>query len=191
MKNDEYKILKEKFEQLQAKRNEVLNLQKEIALLEEKEEVRKYLNLLDMLDEKTSGRNQNITRLTDRDIINIALRETKITPDEETYVYLGTYKYNNEVDIEHGASDFLVNRNDKNADYVLYQLLESYYCNNVQIPYKEAGEFENTHKVIIPRNVKSNERYFYDLQSEYFETMILKSPEEANQNIKRLLKKEQ
>ena len=191
MKNEELKLLKEKFEQLQTKRNEALNLQKEIALLEETEDVKKYLHLLNILNEKTSGRNTGITNFTDRDIINIALREARITPDEETYVYLGTYKYNNEVDIVHGASDFLVNRNDKNADYVLYQLLESYYCDNVQIPYKEADEFENTHRVIIPRNVKSNERYFYDLQAEYFETMILKSPEEASQNIKRLLKKEQ
>ena len=64
---------------------------------------------------------------------------------------------------------------------VIYQL--------VRVPYKSAEEFENTHKVIIPKNVVSREKYFYKLQLEYFETMILKSPEEAKQKIKRLLEK--
>ena len=110
MKTEELKILKKKVEKLQTKRKEVLTLQEEIALLEEKEEVKKYLNLLDLLDKKTTGRNANIDKITDEEIINIALRETKITPDEEIYVYLGTYKYNNELDIVHSLSDIPVSK---------------------------------------------------------------------------------
>ena len=81
MKTEELKILKKKVEKLQTKREEVLTLQEEIALLEKSEVVKKYLNLLDLLDKKTTGRNANIDKITDEEIINIALRETKITPD--------------------------------------------------------------------------------------------------------------
>ena len=189
MKTEELKILKKKVEKLQTKREEVLTLQEEIALLEKSEVVKKYLNLLDLLDKKTTGRNANIDKITDEEIINIALRETKITPDEEIYVYLGTYKYNNELDIVHSLSDIPISRTNKYADYVLYQNLESKYYDSFKVPYKSAEEFENTHKVIIPKNVVSRKKYFYKLQLEYFETMILESPEEAKQKIKKLLEK--
>ena len=33
MKNEEFKVLKEKYEELKSKRNEVLDIQKEIAIL--------------------------------------------------------------------------------------------------------------------------------------------------------------
>ena len=187
MKNEEFKVLKEKYEELKSKRNEVLDIQKEIAILIESEEVKKYLNLLDLLKGKTTGSNTGIVKLSDRDIINIALRETRITPDEDIYVYLGTYKYSDEVDIVHGSSDISVSRTNKDADYVTYQMLESYYSDIVEIPYKEADKFEETHKIIIPKNVASRGKYFYNLQAKYFETMLLKSPEEAKQKIKKLL----
>lgn len=189
MKNEELKVLKEKVNQLQAKRNEVLNLQKEKALLEESEEVKRYLNLLDILYEKTSGRNTGIDKFTDREIINIALGEINLTPNEDIYVYLGTYKYNNEVDIVHGSYDIPVSRSNHDADYILYQKLESKYCDSVQIPYKKAFEFEKTHKIIILQNVASRQRDFYDLQSEYFETMVFESPEKAKEKVNRLIRK--
>lgn len=189
MKPEELKRLKEKFEQLRSKQNEVLNIQKEIELLKESKEVKRYLNLLEILNEKTTGRNAGIGEFTDKKMINIALRYIDITPDEEIYVYLGTYKYNNEIDIEHGSSDIPVSRTNQSADYVLYQKLESKNDDSVQIPYAKASEFEKTHKIIIPKNVASRERYFYELQSEYFETMVLKSPEEAKEKVNRLIKK--
>lgn len=189
MKKEELKILKETVKQLQEKRDEVLKLQKEIALLEESEEVKKYLHLLNKLEEKTTGRNTGIDKFTDKVIIDIALGKMKITADAEIYVYLGTYKYNNEIDIVHGSDDIPVSRGNQDADYVLYQNLESKYYDSIQVPYINAEEFENTHKIIIPKNVVNRQSYFYELQSEYFETMIFKSPEEANQKIKRLLKK--
>lgn len=189
MKSEELKKLKEIVEQLQTKKNEILKIQKEIITLENTKEVKRYLNLLDLLVEKNGERNIDIDKFSDKKIINIALNKVKLTPDEEIYVYLGTYKYNDEVDIIHGSNDISVSRTNQDADYVMYQNLESKYDGPIQVPYKKADEFEATHKIIFPQNVASRQRYFYELQSEYFETMIFESPEEAMKKVNRLIKK--
>ena len=189
MKIEELKELKEKVEQLIKKRNEVLEIQEEIKKLEETDEIKKYLNLLNLFKEKTTGRNTGIEKFTNKKIIDIAVSNTTITPDEEMYVYIGTYKYNNEIDIVHGSCDILVSRNDHKANYVLYQNLEAKYYETVQIPYTKADEFESTHKIIFPQNVANKQRYFYDLQSEYFETMVFESPEKAKEKVNRLIRK--
>lgn len=188
MKNEELQNLKEKVEQLKQKRDKVLAIQAKIKELEETEEVKKYLELLELYEEKTTGRNKGIETYTDKKIIDIALSNVEITPDEEIYVYIGTYKINHEVDIVHGSNDYEVGRTNFNADYVEYENIESKYDGTVQIPYKEADEFERTHKVIFPKNIASRQRYFYDLQSEYFETMIFESPEIAKERIYKLIK---
>ena len=56
MKIEELNELKEKVEQLIKKRNEVLEIQEEIKKLEETDEIKKYLNLLNLFQEKTTGR---------------------------------------------------------------------------------------------------------------------------------------
>lgn len=189
MKSEDLKKLKERVKQLQTKRNEVLEIQKEISELEETEGVKRYLELQDILQEKTTGRNTGFDRFTDEKLISIALGEINIIPDEEIYVYIGTYKYNREIDIVHCSNDVLVSRNNRDADYVIYQNLESKYNGIIEVPYKEADEFETNHKIIFPQNVVSREAYFYKLQAEYFETMILESPEIASIKINKLIKK--
>lgn len=189
MKSEELKKLKERVQQLKQERDKVLSIQSEIKKLEEIEEVRKYLELLDLYEEKTTGRNTGIETYTDEKIIDIALGDTTITPDEDIYVYIGTYKNNNEIDIVHGSNDYQVSRANHDADYVLYQNLEAKYYETVQIPYTKADEFEANHKIIVPQNVVSRQRYFYDLQREYFETMVFESPEKAKEKVNKLIRK--
>lgn len=189
MKQEELKKLKERFEKLQAKRDEVLEIKKEVTELEELEVVKRYLELKKSLKEKTTGRNTGFDKFTDEELVTIALGNTDITPAGEVYVYLGTYKYNCEIDIVHCPSDIPVSRLSPDADYVVYQDLESKYIDSIRVPYRETTEFEASHKIIYPKNVLSREKYFYDVQSEYFETMILESPEKAVNKINRLIKK--
>ena len=41
----------------------------------------------------------------------------------------------------------------------------------------------------FPQNVANKQRYFYNLQSEYFETMVFESPEKAKEKVNRLIRK--
>ena len=188
MRIDELIELKEKVEKLIKERDKVLEIQEEIKRLEATDEIKRYLDLLNLLQEKTTGKNTGIEKYTNKKIIDIAVSKTKITPDGEVYVYLGTYKYNDEIDIIHGSHDIPVSRSNPAADYVLYQNLEAKYCETIEISYSKADEFESTHKIIIPQNVVSRQKYFYDLQSEYFETMVFESSEKAKEKINRLIK---
>lgn len=188
MKLEELNKLKEKVKELQSKREEVLAIKNEIAILEETEEIKRYLYLFGLYKEKKNDKNIEIDKLTDKRIVTLALGDVKITPDEEIYVYIGTYKYNYEIDIVHSSNDHIVSRNDSSADYVLYVKLESKYGEQVQIPYNKADEFEATHKIIVPKNALSRFTYFYDLQEEYFETMVLEGTEAAKKMINKLIK---
>ena len=116
--------------------------------LEETEEIKRYLNLL---KEKTTDKNSGIDKFPNIKIIDIVLGNVKITPNEEIYVYIGSYKINPEIDIIHGSIDYEVSRSNQDADYVLYKNIESKYNGTVQIPYKKAEDFELTHKVIFPK----------------------------------------
>lgn len=189
MKSEELVKLKERVQQLKQERDKVLSIQGEIEKLEETEEVKKYLELLDLYEEKTTGRNTGIETYTDKKIIDIALRDTTITPDDEIFIYMGTYKYSDEIDIVHGSNDIQVSRTNRDANYVLYQNLEAKYYEFVQIPYAKADEFEKNHKIIVPQNVVSSQKYFYDLQREYFETMVSESPLKAKEKVNRLIRK--
>lgn len=73
---------------------------------------------------KTTERNAGIEKYTNKKIVDIAVHNTKITPDSEIYVYLETYKYGDEVDIVHASKDIPVSRTSHDANYVLYQNLE-------------------------------------------------------------------
>ena len=63
MKSEDLKKIKEKVKELQTKKNEVLELQKKISKLKETEQVKKYLELLDILEEKTTGINKEIDKI--------------------------------------------------------------------------------------------------------------------------------
>ena len=107
------------------------------------------------------------------------------------YLYIQEliYIYSDEINIVHGSNNIPVSRTNHNANYVLYQNIETKNYETVQISYAKADEFESTHKIIIPQNVANRQRYFYNLQSKYFETMIFESPEKAKEKIIRLIKK--
>lgn len=189
MTSEELKKIRDEFKQLKDRRDEILEIQNEIAYLEEKEDVKRYLKLIDLFNEKTLGRNSRLDKLTDEQLITIALSKVEVTSSEQVYVYIGTYKYGCECDIVHGAQDILVDRSNCNADYVVYKNLESRYNETLEVPYKKADDFEKKHTVIFPVNVLNRYKYFYNLQKEYFETMILKSPDEANMMVNKLVKK--
>lgn len=177
MKNEEVKKLKEEFNKLKIKRDEVIAISKEIEELEKNEIVKRYLELQKKLDEKTTGINSGYDSFTDEELISTVLENIHITPDSDVYVYLGSYKYNG----ESSSSD--------DADYALYHNLEAKYDEILGIPNNKRAEFENSHKIIMPNNILNSKTYFYNLQIEYFKFIVLESLEMANDKINKLIKK--
>ncbi len=186
MKTEEIKLLRKNYYSLVKENQELQTLKKRISELEQTNEVKEYLDLINKLNS-----NYHVEVKSDHNFVRKAINFSNITPTNDIYVYIGTYKYDNEVDVVHDSVDYLVSRNDHTADYVVYYNLEAKRYNlnfSIKIPYEKAGEFESKYNVIFSERF-DKEAYFYDLQDEYFTTVILESEEKAMSKIKKLVKK--
>lgn len=188
MRTEEIKLLRDKYYSLVKENQELLAMKKRISELEQTNEVKEYLYLTDRINSQYFSKEKS-----NRELVRDAINFSDITPTNDIYVYIGAYKYSSESEIIHGSSIYLASRNDHIADYVVYYNLEAKKYSldfSREVPYENADEFEREHKVIFPKKFNFNrEAYFYDLQDEYFTTVILESEEKAISKIKQLVKK--
>lgn len=192
MKSEELIKLRENYNELINEKNKILALKSKIEELENNSVVKEYLATIAEYETNKAKHIDPIEQEEDSYFVRMAVSRTDITPRDDYYVYMGTYKYTNEIDIVHAAHDIRVNRDDKDADYVVYSNLEAKshsFDETVEIPYSKADEFESTHKIIVPKNVFSRDSYFYKLQEEYYETAILESEDKAIEKVHRLVRK--
>lgn len=191
MRNEELIKLRENYNELINERNKILALKSKIEKLKNDPIVKEYL---DTVSEYEDIKTKHVYPVEEKEgsyFVRRAVDKTSITPREDYYAYMGTYKHTNEIDIIHAANDIRVNRNNKDADYVVYYNLEARahsFEGTVEVPYSKADEFESTHKIIVPKNVVSSNSYFYDLQEEYYETAILESEAKAIEKVNKLVK---
>ena len=191
MRNEELIKLRENYNELINERNKILALKSKIEKLEKDPIVKEYLDTVLEYEDIKAKHVYPVEEKEDSYFVRRAVDKTSITPRKDYYVYMGTYKRTSEIDIIHAANDIRVNRNDKNADYVVYYNLEARvhsFEGTVEVPYSKADEFESTHKIIVPKNVVSSNSYFYDLQEEYYETAILESEAKAIEKVNKLVK---
>ena len=185
---DKYNSLIEEKERLIYLSNKIKELKKLPVIQEYLESTKEYKQI-----RSKDYTNDGLENQPNSYFVRNAFSHLDITPRNDYFVYMGTYRHATEVDIEHGANDIEVSRNDKSADYVIYYNLEARthsIDSSVIIPYSEADKFESTHKIIFPKNTLIKEKYFYDLQDEYYETAILESQEDAINKINKLVRKE-
>lgn len=105
--------------------------------------------------------------------------------DDETneiYVYMGTYKYSDEIDIVHGSSDIRVSYDSPNASYRLYRNIEK--SSSEQIRINNCEEFERTHTIINPR-VIFYDKTFYEIQRDFFIRAVKVNQESAKKFVLR------
>jgi len=154
--------------------------------LENNELVKEYLFITEKLQEsdldKKLAANQNdiISKIYYKHLYNI--KQTN-----GIYIYLGTYKNNHEIDIVHGSLDERVNKNNKQANYILYQDIEK--TEPIQIPIQEAKKFESENIIIFP-DIYLSESYYYEVQRNFFNNCVIYGQEEALKKVKKLAKKE-
>lgn len=191
MRNEELIKLRENYNELINERNKILALKSKIEKLENDPIVKEYLDSVSEYEDIKAKHVYPVEEKEGSYFVRRAVDKTSITPREDYYVYMGTYKHTSEIDIIHAANDIRVNRNSKDADYVVYYNLEARvhsFEGTVEVPYSKADEFESTHKIIVPKNVVSSNSYFYDLQEEYYETAILESEAKAIEKVNKLVK---
>ena len=91
---------------------------KRIRELKSNPNVREYIKLINLVEDDLkqikSSDEKIISSFYHRYLYQIKKEETN-----GIYVYLGTYEYNNEVDIIHGSKDFRVNYDSPQANYRL------------------------------------------------------------------------
>ena len=192
MLDSELESLRDKYKLLIQEKEEILNLKKKIEVLEQIPEVKEYIDSVQKYKLLKLKHLTDIENKSNSYFVKQAVNQSNITPSDDYYVYIGTYKYTDEKDVIHGSCDIEVNRDDESADYVVYYNLEAKSYSpkeSIEIPYNKSHEFEQTHKIIIPKNLYHKKEYFYDLQDEYFETLILKSKSDAIEKINKLVKK--
>ena len=95
----------------------------------------------------------------DEKIINIELYKNSLPKLRESdtngiYVYLGTYKYNNYDYDGHFMNVEQVDRNNRKADFRLYQNIEQ--KSQLTLAITSANTFEESHYVIYPINTDNN-----------------------------------
>ncbi len=195
MLDTELQQLRDKYNSLIEEKERLIDLSNKIKELKKLPVIQEYLESTKEYKQIRSKdyTNDGLENQPNSYFVRNAFSHLDITPRNDYFVYMGTYRHTTEVDIEHGANDIEVSRNDKSADYVIYYNLEARthsIDSSVIIPYSEADKFESTHKIIFPKNTLFKEKYFYDLQDEYYETAILESQEEAINKINKLVRKE-
>ena len=98
------------------------------------------------------------------------------------YVYLGTYKYTDEIDIVHSPHDIRVPYDSPVADYRVYQNIEE--CFSKQIPILRCEQFEKERTILNPK-VPITSKGFYDIQKDFFIRAIKVNQESAKKMVLR------
>ena len=173
--NEELLIkIKEDLEKEKKKLGEEIEKNKRIKELMNEKNIKEFLDLTGLKYEVGSTK-----RKATNDIIeSLYYRYLYQIGDDETnglYVYMGTYRYTDEIDIVHGSYDIRVN-----ADYRLYRNIEKTSSEQVLIRY--CNGFENANIIINPK-VAFNEKMFYEIQKEFFIRAIKDSQESAKRMV--------
>lgn len=183
MTNEELAKIRKKFKDLQENRTKFLKVSRELELLEENPIVKEYLKLFAFFDDMSG---YDFDEKTDDDLLVMALHYVSINETNNIYVCVGTFQNNYEYDIEHGSTDYRVNKDDPDADYRIYRNLEQ-ETDEIKEIIDNCEKFEQGHIVIYPRCPQTNthlcERYYQKLRTEFLRTSVYESQEKALQKV--------
>ncbi len=150
--------------------------------LEDDPNVREYIYLIGLSKFNTLFNYED----DDQIVSSIYNKYIYLIQEDETngiYVYLGTFRYSDEIDIVHSSCDIRVKYDDKRADYRLYKNIEQVFAKKININDCKSFEREN---IILNPNSYYKEKEYYNIQKEFFITAVKKGQEAAR---RRILKK--
>lgn len=173
--------IREELEKEKRKLTEYSNRNKRIKDLMKKEDVKEFLDLTGLTYQVG-----NTKKMVTDDIIAsmyyMYLHQIKDEDTNEIYVYMGTYKYSDEIDIVHGSRDIRVQYDSIDADYRVYRNIEK--SSSEQVLINRCEEFERTHTIINSR-VVCYDKTFYEIQRDFFIRAVKVDQESAKKMILR------
>lgn len=179
MKQELLLFLKEELQSIKHENEEINKRIKRIKELQKDPNIIEYLKLINLVDNDLKQ-----IKISDKEIIltyyHHYLNKIKKEDTNNIYVYLGTYKINEEIDIVHGSSDFRVNYDSPSADYRIYKNIEYPYGETV--PINKCDEFEKNHVIIKPKTY-FKEKEYYEIQKDFFVHAIKTNQESAKKMI--------
>ena len=179
MKEELLTKLKQKLQDRKIENQEHNTKVKRMKELEKDPNVKEYINLIKILEDDL-----NLINISDKKLIlsyySCYLHEIKKEDTNGIYVYLGTFEYNNEIDIVHGSRDYRVSEDSKNADYKVYRNVESDY--SIDIPIDKCEEFEKNNIIIRPKTYLNGEEY-YKIRDDFFVVAIKTNQESVKKLI--------
>lgn len=169
MKDELYNEIKQYYLKEKEEQEEKNNKIEEINTLIEDSKVKRFIELTNFDIEKYT------LEQTDEDIIGElfrnSLNEIDIEDTNNIYVYMGTYKKENEEDIK-------VSNDDPNASFKCYSNIELSY--NLKIPIDLCEEFEKENDVIY---IDNPEKAYFDIQEEFVVKAIKTTQRRAKRHI--------
>lgn len=172
--------IKKDYLKLKKEREKLSKLSVELDELMQKEDVIRYLSVLEELENIDSG----LQNKTDTDLINKAYSRNRSSNKKtnEIYFCLGTFISSTESDVEHGANDIRVRYDDPKAEYRTYIDIENEF-NCVNISINDCSQFEKMYKIIYPKNFLFAMQEYYELREQFLVIAVLENEEKAIQKI--------
>ena len=115
-----------------------------------------------------------VSMVFDRNIYRIKENETN-----HIYVYSGTYKCDDCIDIVHGPSAIAVSRYDSRAEYRTYHDLEQF--SEIEVPIRKCDDFEKNNYILFVRRSD-----YYQLRKEFIVDAVNLGQKES---VRKVLKK--
>lgn len=149
--------------------------------LENDENVQEFLNITNLEYKALPLKRVSSESLIEK-IFFSHLHEIDEKDTNGIYVYLGTYKYTDEIDIVHSPHDIMVPYDSPIADYRVYQNIEEW--SSKQISILKCEHFEKEHTILNPK-VPVTSKGFYDIQKDFFIRAIKVNQETAKKMVLR------
>ena len=162
------------------------NLAKKSARLRELEENKYVKEYLEIINKKSNNNYKWYEYTSDDQILDISYRtySREIRESNRLYVYLGSYKSDQNYGISCSYNDILVERDSPEVLYSIYWDLEKE--NEIKISIEVRDEFEKIHNIVYPETA-FRDKEFYEIRRNFLRLSIYEGQEVA---CKKILKKD-
>lgn len=174
MKEQQLNLLRKKYHSLLGVKREILAYQKEKEELETDPTVRRYLQILQILEDNKNYSFYGIEKLSNDQILETAVKTVNFSYLNGIYVYMGSYKINT-TEADYYWMDYCVPRDSIDENYKVYRSVELNPEDEeyeLKIYSEEQSKFENDNIILYPENDISNIRYYNDVRNMYFKEAV-------------------